>query len=293
MTLELEIDKGPFSKSYRHSPQIIVPSVSKSTLEELIGLLEFFCTTSDILCDNDLPRIDEIKNTDQYCSLNHSLTSAGIQQFLEVSTVLENNPFYHFATGILVSKLIQNAHNSGISEFTFTMHGLKPFDWFGAGLRRKSPLDIIVYGQIGSWGFYHSSCNVLVQSTDAIFARSSVGQYATAEMRNQDHYLLTGFYPAEYHISPIGDDERSIYYTKDSPSEHYITHYNPPRGRCFLTPSFRLYQYFNDYHVNYPDNHLSYSKNTVQLISQKRWCTMWKPAEKVFAKMDQLFGGQR
>src|SRR3989338_7464955 len=90
--------------------------------------------------------------------IEESSSNSDLQTFLENTIQYENHPHYPWATGIILTKLIQNSHDSGFNSYKLNLTSIKPIDYLFAHLheREGQSLQVMVYGTIGKYCCNHN-----------------------------------------------------------------------------------------------------------------------------------------
>lgn len=154
MTLELEIDNGPFKRTYQKSASttVVTPTSKYADLfkiyEQVLALPKNFHFSH-----NQYLEFSKLRH-----KIKCALDPSDIQLFLSSTTPYEAQHHYRWATGFLINRLLENSHYSNIDTFRLDLRSLKPIDNLFRSLeeRANGTLRIMVDGSCGD---YTNSCS--------------------------------------------------------------------------------------------------------------------------------------
>ncbi len=155
MDLKAEM-AGPFGSDYqRSSPRTIVPT----PVSRFSDLLHQY---TELLESPHKPSSWISQPAEMYAQhlrlITTVLSAADLQEFLKRTTTFEVHPNYCWATGFVMTTLIQNSHNHGLNTIFLNVEDIKPLDWLFVKLKQKAgqTLHVMVYGTIGDECNSHS-----------------------------------------------------------------------------------------------------------------------------------------
>ncbi len=285
----VHMNGDPFHKRYIPTAQKITP-LGTSKFQHLIDLIEKLChmaTEYQQEFPDEFALHAEIRKDKRFIGIDDKLTSDEIQQFLAATSPLDQHKDYPIVTGLLATKLMQNAHNAGLTDFEFNLHGVKPLLHFGSYLERQKNrnLTVIVYGELGRKAFDHAACSSVVEIAGEGFAYEAQGKHSVKRYRNLWTPESTIFRSHDYPIN------KPIRYIQRGPSleDRYIVIYTDQHRSPYLRDQPEGY-YFCDQKTK--DMVLRSSIRQSYTLPLTEFNTMWQPAVEPFQRMRQLFGGK-
>ena len=110
-------------------------------LEKYRSILDVECDPLEALFWTELNKITD------------TLTPTDINKFLQTTIQHEQHKEYHWRTGRLILRLIQNSYNAGHNDFAFDTTALEEIGDFGSYLEgtEERPMEIAIKGNIGDW----------------------------------------------------------------------------------------------------------------------------------------------
>lgn len=270
---------GPFKGNYRSNSNPIRPNSVNTSLFDTVR--DFY----EEALEHDYKFIFDGCEPNLITDCQILLTTREIQQIIACTQVYEHHSNYSVATGLFLTKLIQNAYDVSVEQlFTLDLRGIKPLDYLFSWLREKvdKPLTVRVIGEAGHFcahrvrgGAYY------IQKVGKYFGESASPSERFNENMGREPILCADIadsgcanwssYARFYVRSGNGYLGSSSHYSKIYIKEiRDFDGLDRPLSKYFTVSTPQNHNHFDDY------------KNIVEFVSDSAWEEEWNRTMELF-----------